>query len=56
MTKPNGLSHTVLCVLTGVEADVLGLLPGVDVDEQALMTYFGGRNDMARTPLVASLV
>lgn len=56
MTKPNGLSHTDVCVLTGVEADVFGLPPGPDVDEQALMTYFGGRNDMARTPLVANLM
>lgn len=56
MTKLNGLSHTDVFVRTGVEADFLVLPPGPDVDEQTLMTYFGGRNDMARTPLVANLV
>lgn len=42
-------------VLTVVEADFLILLPGSDVDEQALVTYFRGRKDMARTPLRSTL-
>lgn len=56
MTKLNGLSYTDVFVRTGVEADFLVLPPGPDVDKQTLMTYFGRRNDMARTPLVANLV
>lgn len=56
MTKLNGLSHTDVFVRTGVEADFLVLPPGPDMDKQALMTYFGGRNDTARALLVANSV
>lgn len=56
MTTLSGLSHTDVFVLTGVEVAFLVLPPGPDVVKQALMTYFGGRNDTARTLLVANLV